>query len=226
MRILIVEDERQMADLLRKGLAEEGHAADVALTGQDAQALIGANAYDVIVLDVMLPGISGLDVARRMRQRRDMTPVLMLTARDADADVVAGLDAGADDYLTKPFSFEVLLARLRAVSRRGPVVQGVPLQTSDLVLDPARHEARRGGEPLNLTRTEYRLLEFLLRRCGSVVSREALIDGVWGHDREIEDNTLDVFVRLLRQKVDRPGRPRLIHTVRGVGYCVREEAVS
>jgi two-component system response regulator MprA len=147
----------------------------------------------------------------------------MLTARDTTADVVAGLDAGADDYLTKPFSFDELLARVRSVARRGPVVQGVGLRVGDLTLDPATRDVIRAGEPLTLTRTEYSLLEFLMRRAGHVVARDALIDGVWGYDREIEDNTLDAFVRLLRQKVDGGGRPRLIHTVRGVGYCLREE---
>jgi len=223
MRILIVEDERQMAELLRKGLAEEGHAVVVAHTGPDGLALAREGGFDAIVLDIMLPGLDGCEVARRLRHPGDLTPILMLTARDANADVVAGLDAGADDYLVKPFSFEVLLARLRAVSRRGPVVQGVPLRLGDLVLDPSTHEATRGGERLALTRTEYNLLEYLMRRAGRVVPRRALIEGVWGDDRDIEDNTLDAFVRLLRQKVDRGGRPRLIHTVRGVGYAVREE---
>jgi len=223
MRILIVEDEKQMAELLRKGLAEEGHAVVVAHTGPDGLARAREGGFDAILLDVMLPGLDGCEVARRLRHPGDLTPILMLTARDANADVVAGLDAGADDYLVKPFSFEVLLARLRAVSRRGPVVQGVPLRLGDLVLDPSTHEATRGGERLALTRTEYNLLEYLMRRAGRVVPRRALIEGVWGDDRDIEDNTLDAFVRLLRQKVDRGGRPRLIHTVRGVGYAVREE---
>jgi DNA-binding response OmpR family regulator len=224
MRILIVEDERQMAELLRKGLAEEGHAVVVAHTGPDGLARAREGGFDAIVLDVMLPGFDGCEVARRLRRPPgDLTPILMLTARDSSSDVVAGLDAGADDYLVKPFSFEVLLARLRAVSRRGPVVQAVPLRLGDLTLDPSTHEATRGGERLALTRTEYNLLEYLMRRTGRVVLRRTLIEGVWGHDREIEDNTLDAFVRLLRQKVDQGGWPRLIHTVRGVGYCVREE---
>jgi len=223
MRILIVEDERQMAELLRKGLAEEGHAVVVAPTGPDGLARAREGGFDAILLDVMLPGLDGCEVARRLRRPGDLTPILMLTARDTNAAVVAGLDAGADDYLVKPFSFEVLLARLRAVSRRGPVVQGVPLRLGDLALDPSAHEATRGGERLLLTRTEYSLLEYLMRRAGRVVPRRALIEGVWGDDREIEDNTLDVFVRLLRQKVDRGGRRRLIQTVRGIGYCVREE---
>ena len=223
MRVLIVEDERQMAALLRAGLAEEGHSVVLAHTGPDGLQLARAGGFDAIVLDGMLPGLDGCEVARRLRGLGDQTPILMLTARDAKSDVVAGLDAGADDYVVKPFSFEVLLARLRAVSRRGPVVQGVPLRLGDLALDPATHEATRAGERLALTRTEYNLLEFLMRRAGRVVPRRALIEGVWGDDREIEDNTLDAFVRLLRQKVDRGGRARLIQTVRGIGYCAREE---
>jgi two-component system response regulator MprA len=147
----------------------------------------------------------------------------MLTARDTNADVVAGLDAGADDYLVKPFSFDVLLARLRAVARRGPTERGVVMTVGDLRLDTGAHEVWRGADRIDLTRTEFSLLEFLMRRQAAVVTRNALIEGVWGHDREIEDNTLDAFVRLLRQKVDAGGQRRLIHTVRGVGYAVREE---
>ena len=212
-----------MAELLRQGLTEEGHCADLAYSGPEGAALAKEGHYDAIVLDVMLPGFSGWELARRLRQQGDRTPILMLTARDADADIVAGLDAGADDYLTKPFSFEVLLARVRAVSRRGPVVQGVLLRVGDLTLDPSTHVVRRGGERLTLTRTEYGLLEFLMRRAGTIATRRMLIEGVWGYGRDIEDNTLDAFVHLLRQKVDRAGQRHLIHTVRGVGYCVREE---
>jgi DNA-binding response OmpR family regulator len=223
MRILIVEDERQMAEVLRRGLSEEGHALDVAQTGPDGLAMAMADGFDVIILDVMLPEISGLDVARRLREARIRTPILMLTARDTDADVVTGLDAGADDYLVKPFSFDVLLARLRAVARRGPTERGVVMTVGDLRLDSGAHEVWRGADRVDLTRTEFSLLEFLMRRQGAVVTRNALIEGVWGHDREIEENTLDAFVRLLRQKVDTSGQQRLIHTVRGVGYAVREE---
>jgi DNA-binding response OmpR family regulator len=226
MRILIVEDDRHMTAVLRKGLAEEGHSVAIASTGVDGLAEAEAAEFDVIVLDVMLPGLDGLQVARRLRGAKRRTPILMLTARDTTADVVAGLDAGADDYLTKPFSFDELLARVRAVARRGPIVQGVALRVGDLALDPATRDVTRAGDSLTLTRTEYSLLEFLMRRAGHVVAREALIDGVWGYDREIEDNTLDAFVRLLRQKVDGPGRTRLIHTVRGVGYCLREEPLA
>jgi DNA-binding response OmpR family regulator len=223
MRILIVEDERQMAELLRRGLTEEGHAVDVAHAGPDGLSLAESGSYDVILLDVMLPGISGLAVARRLRDARNRTPLLLLTARDTNADIVAGLDAGADDYLVKPFSFEVLLARLRAVARRGPVARGVVMTVGDLVVDPTTHEVRRDGDRIDLTRTEFALLEYLMRRPGVVVPRHALIEGVWGHDREIENNTLDAFVGLLRQKVEAGGRSRIIQTVRGVGYCVREE---
>ncbi len=223
MRILIVEDERQMAEVLRRGLIEEGHAVDVARTGPDGLSMATSSIFDAIVLDVMLPDLGGLDVARRLRAARIRTPILMLTARDTSADVVAGLDAGADDYLVKPFSFDVLLARLRAVARRGPTERVVVMAVGDLRLDTGAHEVWRGAERIDLTRTEFSLLEFLMRRRGSVVTRNALIQGVWGHDREIEDNTLDAFVRLLRQKIDAGGRPRLIHTVRGVGYAVREE---
>jgi len=223
MRILIVEDEQQMAEVLRRGLSEEGHAVDVARTGSDGLAMATSASFDVIILDVMLPGLSGFDVARRLRGARIRTPILMLTARDTNADVVAGLDAGADDYLVKPFSFDVLLARLRAVARRGPTERGVVMTVGDLRLGTGAHEVWRGADRIDLTRTEFSLLEFLMRRQGSVVTRNALIEGVWGHDREIEDNTLDAFVRLLRQKVDTSGQRRLIHTVRGVGYAVREE---
>jgi DNA-binding response OmpR family regulator len=223
MRVLIIEDDRHMAELLRKGLAEEGHSVAVSHGGVDGLALAQSCACDVIILDVMLPGIDGYEIARRLRRANNRTPVLMLTARDASTDVVEGLDAGADDYLTKPFSFDELLARVRAVARRGPVVQSVELRAGDLSLDPATRGVSRGGEAITLTRTEFGLLEFLMRRAGHVVARDVLIDGVWGYDRDIEANTLDAFVRLLRQKVDGGGRSRLIHTVRGVGYCLREE---
>ena len=224
MRILIVEDERRMAEAVRKGLADEGHVVSVAHTGPDGLGQAQDGGFDVIVLDVMLPGLDGLEVARRLRAARIRTPILMLTARDTTADIVAGLDAGADDYLVKPFAFEVLLARVRALGRRGVATQGVTLAIGDLTLDPASHDVRRGGARVELTRTEFALLECLMRRAGVVVPRATLIDSVWGYDREIEDNTLDAFVRLVRQKVDRAGHAPLIHTVRGVGYGVRVEA--
>lgn len=177
--------------------------------------------FDVVVLDVMLPELDGFAVVRQMRERGNRTPVLMLTARDANADVVLGLNAGADDYLTKPFSFDVLVARIHALARRGPSVQTVQLRVADLTLDPLTHTVARADAALGLTRTEFSLLEYLMRRSGRVVAREALIEGVWGSGRDVENNTLDAFVKLLRQKVDSPGRVPLIHTVRGLGYTIR-----
>ena len=224
MRILLVEDDARMRALVRRGLAEQGHAVEVAETGPAALDRARGEAFDVIVLDVMLPGCSGIDVVSRLRAASDRTPVLLLTARDAAADVASGLDAGADDYLTKPFSFKVLLARLRALGRRGPAVHGVRLEVADLSLDPAAHQVWRGSTPVTLTRTEFNLLECLMRNVGRVVTRPALIERLWGADREVENNTLDAFVKSLRQKIDAGDRPRLIHTVRGVGYSLRQEA--
>jgi len=213
-----------MRALVRRGLTEEGHSVMAVGDAEAAldQAMISS--FDVIVLDVMLPDRSGVEVARDLRARGHATPVLMLTARDTQADVVAGLDAGADDYLTKPFAFDVLLARLRALARRAPLQHAGALTLGDLVLDPAAHAVRRGGAALALTPTEFRLLECLLRRAGRVVTRQALIESLWGFERDVEANTLDAFIRLLRQKIDRPGQPPLIHTVRGVGYRLGDEA--
>ena len=177
--------------------------------------------YDAIVLDVMLPRMDGLTVARRLRQASNRTPVLMLTARDSMADVVKGLDTGADDYLTKPFAFEVLLARLRAVSRRGPIPRSVCLECADLCLNTATRRVTRQGQTINLTRREYGVLELLLRNTGRPVSRTLILETVWGFDSDVEENTLEVFVRLLRNKIDVPFHPKLIHTVRGIGYCVQ-----
>jgi two-component system response regulator MprA len=179
------------------------------------------HSFDAMILDVMLPGLDGFTVARRLRERRNHIPILMLTARDAPGDIVSGLDFGADDYLTKPFSFEVLLARLRALGRRGPVAQPALLGVADLTLDHAARDVKRSGRAINLTRTEFSILELLLRNAGRVVGRESLIEQVWGHDADIESNTLDAFVRLLRAKIELAGEPKLIHTVRGVGYCLK-----
>lgn len=223
MQVLVVEDERRMAELLRQGLEEEGHSVVVAGNGHEGLSLAQAHSFDVIVLDVMLPGIDGFRVARRLRDQRNQTPILMLTARDAMPDIVEGLNIGADDYLVKPFAFEVLLARLRAVSRRGPIPQPVLLQVCDLLLNPANRDVKRGERRIALTRTEYHLLEALLRHAGRVVTRSALIDTVWGFGSDIENNTLDAFMRLLRGKIDLANEPKLIHTVRGVGYCLRPE---
>jgi len=223
MRVLLVEDDQRMAGLLRRGLEEEGHVVSTASDGPTGLGVAMSCEFDVIVLDIMLPGINGYEVARRLRQKECRTPILMLTARDSVPDIVEGLDRGADDYLTKPFSFEVLLARLRALIRRGPVPRPVVMQVADLILNPARREASRGGKAIALTRTEYSLLEFLMRRPGQVISRTTLIEAVWGFEREIETNTLDAFISLLRAKVDSGRRTKLIHTVRGVGYTLKED---
>ena len=223
MKLLIVEDEVRMADLLRKGLSEEGHVVTCASDGGEGLTLAKSYEFDVIVLDVMMPKISGYDVAKRLRTEKIRTPILMLTARDSVPDIVQGLDSGADDYLTKPFSLDELIARLRAVKRRALAAEGTHLQVADLTLDPASREVARGRDRVSLTRTEYSLLERLMYRCGKVVSRRALIESVWGFDREIEENTLDAFMHLLRSKIDPPGREKLIHTVRGVGYIIRSD---
>jgi DNA-binding response OmpR family regulator len=178
----------------------------------------------VIVLDIMLPGVDGYEVARRLRKSHNETPILMLTARDAVPDIVKGLDAGADDYLTKPFSFEEFLARLRSVSRRGSAPRPTILTVGDLVMDPATHEVKRDGEEIHLSPTEFRLLEFLMRRAGRVVSRNTIVQAIWNFDDDVEENTLDAFISLLRSKVDRDQSEKLIQTVRGLGYTIRESA--
>jgi len=222
MQILVVEDERRMADLLKQGLEEDGHSVVVSGRGPEALSIAQNHPFDAILLDVMLPGMSGLDVARRLRESRVQTPILMLTARDSVDDVIRGLDHGADDYVTKPFSFEILLARIRALSRRAPISTPLQLKVADLTLDSATREATRAGRRIVLTRTEYGLLELLMRRIGVVVQRDHIMDALWGFDSSVESNTLDVFIRLLRGKIDLPGETRLIHTVRGVGYCIKD----
>src|SRR5580698_468935 len=220
MQILLVEDEQRMAALLKRGLTEEGHQVAVARDGVAGFEMACTTAFDVIVLDMMLPKLDGLTVARRLREGHNQTPILMLTAKDAAVDVIKGLDAGADDYLTKPFSFEILLARLRAVSRRGSIAQPVCLELADVKLDPATRRVTRGSDELSLTPREFSLLELLLRNCGRVVRRETILESVWGFDCDVNENTIEAFVRLLRLKVD-AREPKLIHTVRGVGYALR-----
>ncbi len=215
-----------MVELLRKGLTEEGHTVLCASNGREGLEMARAYEFDVIILDVMMPKLNGYELAEKLRRERVATPMLMLTAKDTIPDLVRGLDAGADDYMTKPFAFEELLARLRAVKRRAPVPQLPKLQVGNLSLDPATREVSRAGMAVLLTRTEYNLLERLMDRAGKVVSRRSLIEAVWGFEREIEDNTLDAFVRLLRAKIDIEGQSKLIHTVRGVGYMIRAEAQS
>jgi DNA-binding response OmpR family regulator len=219
----VIEDEPSMGQLLRQGLEEENHTVTLARDGLEGLHAAETCNVDAIVLDVMVPGLSGIEVAKRLRAAGKQVPILMLTARDAAADIVKGLDAGADDYLTKPFAFNVLLARLRALSRRASRPAVRTLQIGDLVLDPSTHAVKRAGRVIALTSTEFRLLEFMMRRAGRVSSRAAIIDGVWGMEQDVKANTVDAFIRLLRSKVDGGSRPALIQTVRGYGYVLRDE---
>jgi two-component system, OmpR family, response regulator len=223
MRILVVEDELKMAGLLRRGFQEEGHAVDLARTGDDALWMARATEYDALVLDLMLPGIDGLEVCRRLREGGVWAPVLMLTARDGVEDRVAGLDAGADDYLPKPFSFAELLARLRALVRRGANERPTVLEVGDLRLDPATRRAWRGDVEVKLSAKEFALLEAFMRRPGDVLSRYQLLEHAWDYGYENRSNVIDVYVRYLRDKVDRPFGRASIETVRGVGYRLRDE---
>lgn len=222
MWILVVEDDIPMGDLLRRGLEEANHSVALTRTGPEGLHAAETSRFDAAILDVMLPGLDGVEIARKLRATGSDLAILMLTARDAPSDVVRGLDAGADDYLTKPFSLKVLLARLRAISRRAGNPPVSLLKTDDLALDPDARTVHRAGRPINLTATEFRLLEFLMRRAGRVASRTAIIDAIWGFDEDVEPNTVDVFIKLLRDKVDAGHPHRLIQTVRGFGYIVRE----
>jgi DNA-binding response OmpR family regulator len=221
VQILVVEDEPQMAGLLERGLSEEGYQVCVARDGREALDIAVASAFDAIILDIMLPHIDGLAVARQLRERSNQTPILMLTARDTIPDIVEGLNVGADDYLTKPFSFEVLLARLRAVSRRGPIPRPVFLELADLRVDTVSRSVARQGRAIHLTPREYSLLELLLRNAGRPVTKDSILESVWGFDGEVGENNVEAFVRLLRNKIDLNFEPKLIYTVRGVGYCLR-----
>jgi DNA-binding response OmpR family regulator len=225
MRILLAEDDRDVADYVRRGLEEEDNSVSVEFDGASALRTAQAESFDVIVLDIMLPQMDGLEVTRKLRASQNATPIVLLTARDSPRDIVKGLDAGADDYLTKPFSFDVLLARLRARTR-GTIGTTTKLSFRDLMIDLDRHEARRGKLFLRLTPTEFSILECLLRSSGRVVTRQRLIDTVWGPDRDVGNNNLDVFMRLLRSKVDLPGIPPLIQTLRGIGYSLRDSTTS
>jgi two-component system OmpR family response regulator len=224
MRVLVVEDERKLGELLRRGLGEEGYATDLADRGEEALWMAQAVAYDAIVLDVMLPGADGFEICRRLRGNGVWSPVLMLTARDAVDDRVNGLDAGADDYLAKPFAFEELLARLRALTRRVPLERPPVLEIDDLRLDPAAHRAWRGDQELDLSAKEFALLELFMRRPGLTLSRTQLLDGAWDMAFESRSNVVDVYVRYLREKIDRPFGRDSIETIRGVGYRLRANA--
>ncbi len=226
MRVLVAEDELKMAALLRRGLTEEGYAVDVVGDGLEAVVRGTATEYDAIVLDVMLPRLDGLAVCRRLREQGVWAPVLMLTARDAVDDRIAGLDGGADDYLTKPFSFAELLARLRALQRRGPIERPVVLEVGSLRLDPRTRQVWRGDAEVALSTREFGLLEAFMRRPGTVLSRFDLLEHAWEYDYENRSNVVDVYVRYLREKIDRPFGTASIETVRGIGYRFRRDGGS
>jgi two-component system response regulator MprA len=223
VKILVVDDERAVRDALRRALELQGYEVDLAADGAEALARLEADGHpDAVVLDILMPGIDGLEVCRRIRRGGDAVPVLMLTARDAVGDRVEGLDAGADDYLVKPFALEELLARVRALIRRGtPSVDGV-LRFGDLELDPGTREVRRGGDPIELTRTEFNLLELFMTNPKQVLTRSIIFERVWGYDFGFASNSLDVYIGYLRRKTETGGKPRLIQTVRGVGYALRD----
>jgi two-component system, OmpR family, response regulator len=223
MRILIVEDEAKLAGLIQRGLREEGMSADVAARGEDALWMAGATDYDAIVLDVMLPGLDGFDVCARLRGDHVRSPVLMLTARDAVEDRIRGLDTGADDYLGKPFSFDELSARLRALVRRGPLERPVVLQVGDLHLDPSSRRVWRGETDIALSAKELSLLDTFMRRPGQVLDRFQLLEHAWDQRYENRSNVVDVYVRYLREKIDRPFEIESIETVRGAGYRLRAD---
>ena len=223
MRILVVEDERKVASFIRQGLGEEGYAVDVASNGEEGLAMARDGVHDLIILDIGLPKMNGLQVLQELRRRKVTTPVLLLTVRATIEDKVLGLDAGADDYLTKPFAFQELVARVRALRRRwtegGPAV----LQFADLTLDPARHTAFRGGQKIDLTAKEFALLDYFMRNPGRVLTRTMIIEHVWDYDFDTGTNVVDVYVNYLRKKIDSDREPKLIHTIRGVGYVMKAE---
>ncbi len=223
MRILVVEDDKKVANFLERGLREDGYAVDVALDGMDGSLKAHVNDYDLLILDLMLPGKTGLEIVRDLRRENVSVPILLLTARDASEDMVRGLDAGADDYLTKPFSFEVLLARVRALIRRGGAQRSERLRYSGVELDRIQHTATRAGRDLRLTAKEFQLLEYFLLHPEDVVRRTALLEKVWDLSFDPMSNVVDVHVAKLRQKLRASGETPLIHTVRGVGYLLSED---
>jgi DNA-binding response OmpR family regulator len=223
MRILIVEDDPKMASLLRDALEKRAHRTVLAATGREGLEIASSYEFESIVLDAMLPEMDGFQIARSLRDSGISTPILMLTARDSTKDVVHGLDSGVDDYLTKPFAFDELFARLRALSRRKNTSPSLHYRLEDLRLDPVTHVASRAGIPITLTRTEYLLLEFMMRNPNTVLRRDAIINAVWGYERTVENNTLDAFMKQLRSKIDGSFEKKLIQTVRGFGYRVVTE---
>lgn len=224
MRVLVAEDKPRMARFLQRALQSEGYAVELAFDGEQALSMGLSGGLDAMVLDVMLPRRDGFDVIRNLRAAKQMLPAIMVSACDSMSDIVRGLDSGADDYLTKPFALDVLLARVRALTRRGPAAYPQPLQFEDLTLDRRTHELRRDQRAASLTRTEYSLLETLIRRAGYVVPRDVLVEAGWGGGAEVSDGTLYVFIRSLRAKIAHDAEPQFLHTVRGVGYTLRAEA--
>ena len=222
MRILLVEDEKNVAGFIKKGLTEEFYTVDASINGEDGFLMATTTEYDLIILDIMLPDINGIELCRRIKNHNIKTPVLMLTAVDSIESKVKGLDSGADDYLTKPFAFEEFLARVRALLRR-PTLMSALLKVSDLTLDPVRHEAKRGGQIIQLTWKEFALLEYLMRNKGRILSRTKIFDHIWGDDLDTSSNVVDVYISYLRDKIDKNYSPKLIHTVRNVGYVLRED---
>ena len=226
MRLLVVEDQAKVARFIQRGLEEQQYAVDVATTGEDALAMLSVTPYDLVVLDVMLPGISGIETCRQLRGQGHSVPVLMLTARTMLEDKVVGLDAGADDYLTKPFAFAEFLARIRALLRRQDTVKTSQLRVADLVLDTATHEVSRGGEIIELASKEYAVLEYLMRRADQVVTRTMILEAVWSYDFDPGSNVVDVYIRYLRRKLDDAHPVKLLETIRGTGYRLRTPRVS
>jgi heavy metal response regulator len=223
MRLLVVEDEKKVASFIKQGLEEEGYAVDVALDGEKGLEMALDRVHDLIILDISLPKRDGLQVLKKLRQQRVNIPVLLLTVRATIEDKILGLDAGADDYLTKPFAFQELVARVRALLRRRAEAEPALLQVADLILDPARRVVSRGGEKIELTAKEFALLEYFMRNPGRVLTRTLMIEHVWNYDFDTMTNIIDVYVAYLRKKIDSGREPKLIHTVRGVGYVLKAE---
>ncbi len=223
MRVLLIEDDVTIARLLKEGLEDESYAVDVANDGSEGYRTAAADDYDVIILDIMLPGMNGYEVCRSLRNDGNKTPILMLTARDAERDIVEGLDTGADDYLAKPFSFDVLLARIRALLRRPNEKLEEILQVGDLKLDPSSKKVTRASQEISLTAKEYGVLEYLMRNKGKVLSKEQIISHVWDFDADVLPNNVELFIMFLRRKIDKPFKSKLIHTVSGFGYRLEEK---
>jgi two-component system, OmpR family, copper resistance phosphate regulon response regulator CusR len=224
VKILIVEDEKKVSDFVRKGLQEEGYVTDAAYNGEDGLGMAADDVYDLVILDIYLPKMDGLTVLKRLREKKISTPVLLLTVRATIEDKVLGLNSGADDYLTKPFAFQELLARVRALLRRRVEVSTSEIKVGDLALDPVRRSVNRGGRKIELTAKEFSLLEFMMRNPERVLTRTAIINHVWNYDFDSETNVVDVYVNYLRRKIDAGDVPKLIHTIRGVGYVLKMEA--